>query len=110
MAKHKTETNDETPTPPPVTSDATEPDPPKTGSTSAPRADYAPKPTRGRILDFTNREGDVVPAIVTKVEGAELHLHTFHSLYGGQLECVDIAGAERAAPGEPSTWNWPVRQ
>jgi hypothetical protein len=99
-------------------------------------------PTRGRIVDYTDAEGNIMPAIVTKVddgaphvepvagegkpaekpekgEGREerevpdrrgLHLQGWDSVLGcGHYYLEDALAAARKLPGEPSTWNWPVK-
>lgn len=79
-------------------------------------------PTRCRVIEFTNGEGTTGPAIVTAVErvdagGAEeapavyrMNVCLFDPVMGPRNYYVqDVAASMRPSPGEPDTWNWPVR-
>lgn len=62
-------------------------------------------PTPGRIVNYTNEEGDSYPAMVSAVDGGKLHLTVFDAVMGPRLNCVDVAtyGDDRGA------WRWPAR-
>jgi hypothetical protein len=65
------------------------------------------RPTRGRIVEFTANEQDAetYPAIVTKVDGDNLHLCVFDAVFGPRNYLVHADNPEGGAGG----WNWPAR-
>lgn len=83
---------------------------------------FAPPPSRCRIIEYTDGEGRVSPAIVTETAVSlpmddsapgvmSMGVCAFDALFGPRNYRVDdVAAAMRAVPGEPGTWNWPVRQ
>jgi hypothetical protein len=76
------------------------------------KPNLGPKPTRGRLIDFTPDQQDepTITALVTAVDGNTMNLHGFHPVYGGGNYFVqDIDATQRAEAGERGTWNWPVR-
>ena len=69
-----------------------------------------PRPTRCRIVEFTDGDGDTMPAIVTRVEDNTMNVNGFHPVLGAGNHFInDIDALARTSPGEPGTWNWPAR-
>jgi hypothetical protein len=76
--------------------------------TSESSADVKPiaTPTPGRIVQFTNEDGDSYPAIVSAVDIPDtVHLTVFDAVMGPRLYAVALNsyGAER------NQWRWPER-
>jgi hypothetical protein len=105
MAK---KTADATDTIEPTATDAPPPATPPVPTKDAARP--ANLPTRCRMVEYTDEDGDTVAAVVAQVKGNELHLGVFHPLFGYGLKCLDAAADHRDKGGEPRTWNWPARQ
>lgn len=103
-----------------------------TGAATAASADAPPEehqgfaaPSRCRIVEFTDGEGNISPAIVTKVEFVaenkgndpgpgrqitQMDVCAFDPVFGARNYYIaDARVAVRQSPGEPNTWNWPAR-
>jgi hypothetical protein len=69
-----------------------------------------PRPTRGRIIDYTDGENRVSPAIVTEVIDSVMNICAFDPVFGPRnYHIAEVDACRRALPGEADTWNWPVR-
>lgn len=82
---------------------------------ATPPAETIQHPSLGRIIHVTENDGDVAPAIVTRVERTaddklNLNVCVFHPVMGPGNAFISDAGAKvRHEPGEPGTWCWPKR-
>ena len=90
---------------------------PNDGPSQPPAPPVAPVllPTRCRIIEVTEDDGLVSPAIVNQVTKLEdgtttLNVMVFNPIMGSGNACIaDAAAKYRAQPGEAGTWNWPPR-
>lgn len=109
-----------TPAAPPTTQEPTLPQATSSTTAGPNLTPNVPKPAMCRIIVFTNAEGTIGPAIITQVEHVaaadstpaivRMNLCMFDPVMGPRNYYVqDAAGALRMSPGEPETWNWPVR-